>query len=80
MWKREEEKRRLREAESRGAVEDPVELAKPQESDLAQSDSEVGTGVEYGRGKRDYRRKRSSRSRSPRRRELVANSRSRRSP
>ena len=81
MWKREEEKRRLREAESRrGVVEDPVELAKPQEDDLAQSDSEGGTGEEHGRGKGQYRRKRSSRSRSPRRRELEANSRRRRSP
>ena len=45
MWKREEDKRRLREAESkRGAVGEPAEAPKPQESDLAQSDSERGTG------------------------------------
>ena len=76
MWKREEDKRRrLLEAESRST---PAELSKPQE--LAHSDSEGGTGEEYERGERHYRRKRSSRSRSPRRRELESSSRRQRSP
>lgn len=80
MWKREEDKRKLREAESkRGTVEDPVEPTKPQEADLAHSDSE-GTDEERKRGERGHRWKRSSRSQSPRRREPEQNSRRRRSP
>jgi hypothetical protein len=78
MWKREEDKKRLREAENEGgAVEG---LAKSREADLAPSDSEGGTDGERERGGRGYRRKRSSRSRSPRRGGPEPNLRRRRSP
>ena len=81
MWKREDDKRRLREAEGGSAtLKDPAELSKPQEADLAHSDSEGGTCEEHEREERRYRRKRSSRSRSPHRRELESSSRRQRSP
>jgi protein FRA10AC1 len=81
MWKREADKRRLREAESRtGDVGDHVEPPKPREADLAHSDGEGNNDEGRERRERGYRQKRSSRSRSPRRKELESNSRWRRSP
>ena len=81
MWKREEDKRKLREAENRrGTVEDRTEPVNPPEVDLAYSDWEGGTDEEREKGERSYRRKRSSRSRSPRRRDPESKPRRQRSP